>query len=455
MPDLPPMRGSLSTGVVRPTPSSCTASGGRPDWGGRVVRPTPCSCTASGGRPDPAGVVGWPGAVRRCPRATRLPSDGSLPESALAELGTPAVRVSTSTCRSARCGAATATSTPTRPPSSGDRARRLADDVRRGRDRGDPAGAAGARRPRPARSPRSSSAAVRRPCSARATSASVLAAIGAEFGLAPGAEVTTEANPDSVAGLGPGRAARGRLHPDLASGCSRPSTHVLATLDRTHDPLRVPAVVAWAREAGFDAGQPRPDLRHAGGVAGRLGDVARGRAGLRARPRLGVLAHRRGRAPPWPGGSRAASCRCPTRTTSPTSTSSPTSGSRRRGLGWYEVSNWARDDASALPAQPPLLDRRPTGGASARARTPTWAACAGGTSSTPRRTPSRHRRRRQPGRTPARLLDAETRRVERVLLELRLRDGLPVLALDDARSGRGRRPGRPRAGRARRPSGWC
>jgi oxygen-independent coproporphyrinogen-3 oxidase len=28
------------------------------------------------------------------------------------------------------------------------------------------------------------------------------------------------------------------------------------------------------------------------------------------------------------------------------------------------------------------------------------------------------------------LLDAETRRVERVLLEIRLRDGLPVLALD-------------------------
>jgi oxygen-independent coproporphyrinogen-3 oxidase len=29
------------------------------------------------------------------------------------------------------------------------------------------------------------------------------------------------------------------------------------------------------------------------------------------------------------------------------------------------------------------------------------------------------------------VLDAETRRVERVLLEVRLRDGLPVAALDD------------------------
>src|SRR3954467_11920438 len=28
--------------------------------------------------------------------------------------------------------------------------------------------------------------------------------------------------------------------------------HVFATLDRTHDPARVPDVVAWARSAGFE-----------------------------------------------------------------------------------------------------------------------------------------------------------------------------------------------------------
>ena len=58
--------------------------------------------------------------------------------------------------------------------------------------------------------------------------------------------------------------------------------HVLATLDRTHDPRRVPDVVGWARAAGFDAGQPRPDLRHAGGVARRLGDLGGGGPGLRS-----------------------------------------------------------------------------------------------------------------------------------------------------------------------------
>ena len=44
------------------------------------------------------------------------------------------------------------------------------------------------------------------------------------------------------------------------------------------------------------------------------------------------------------------------------------------------------------------------------------------------------------------LLDAETRRVERVLLELRLRDGLPLAVLDD--------DGREPRSTARSPAGW-
>ena len=49
------------------------------------------------------------------------------------------------------------------------------------------------------------------------------------------------------------------------------------------------------------------------------------------------------------------------------------------GYGWYEVSNWARDDAGAVPAQRGLLARRRLVGRRARARTATSAACAGGT----------------------------------------------------------------------------
>ncbi|UOE44904.1 radical SAM family heme chaperone HemW [Agromyces larvae] len=79
----------------------------------------------------------------------------------------------------------------------------------------------------------------------------MLAAVRDEFGLAPGAEVTTEANPDS---LGPAD-----LEALAAGGFTRVSfgmqsavPHVLAALDRTHDPARVPLVVRWARDAGLD-----------------------------------------------------------------------------------------------------------------------------------------------------------------------------------------------------------
>lgn len=80
--------------------------------------------------------------------------------------------------------------------------------------------------------------------------ARMLDAVRTTWGLAPDAEVTTEANPDSV-----GAAALREL---AAAGFTRVSfgmqsavPHVLATLDRTHDPERVPQVVAWAREAGL------------------------------------------------------------------------------------------------------------------------------------------------------------------------------------------------------------
>ena len=79
----------------------------------------------------------------------------------------------------------------------------------------------------------------------------ILRAIDTEFGLAPGAEVTTEANPDSVtpeslADLRAGGFTR------VSFGMQSAVPHVLAMLDRTHDPDRVPLAVRWAREAGFE-----------------------------------------------------------------------------------------------------------------------------------------------------------------------------------------------------------
>jgi len=78
----------------------------------------------------------------------------------------------------------------------------------------------------------------------------MLAAIDSEFGLAADAEVTTEANPETV---------DERLLADLrAGGFTRISLgmqsavpHVLTVLDRVHSPGRPEQCVAWARAAGF------------------------------------------------------------------------------------------------------------------------------------------------------------------------------------------------------------
>ena len=69
--------------------------------------------------------------------------------------------------------------------------------------------------------------------------------------LAEDAEVTTEANPDSVTRASLSRLAAGGVT-RVSFGMQSAVRSVLATLDRTHDPDRVPQAVAWAREAGMD-----------------------------------------------------------------------------------------------------------------------------------------------------------------------------------------------------------
>jgi putative oxygen-independent coproporphyrinogen III oxidase len=87
--------------------------------------------------------------------------------------------------------------------------------------------------------------------------AAILRAIEGELGLAPGAEVTAEANPETVD--------ERKLSELRASGFTRISLgmqsaapHVLDVLDRVHQPGRPEACVGWARSAGF--GQVSLDL---------------------------------------------------------------------------------------------------------------------------------------------------------------------------------------------------
>jgi len=80
--------------------------------------------------------------------------------------------------------------------------------------------------------------------------AQLLDGIRDAWGLEAGAEVTTEANPDSVgpdslAALAEAGFTR------VSFGMQSAVPHVLATLERTHDPDRIPLVVEWARAAGL------------------------------------------------------------------------------------------------------------------------------------------------------------------------------------------------------------
>jgi oxygen-independent coproporphyrinogen-3 oxidase len=80
--------------------------------------------------------------------------------------------------------------------------------------------------------------------------ADMLAAVRDTWGLALDAEVTTEANPDSV-DLDYLLALRAAGFTRVSFGMQSAVPSVLATLERTHDPERIPLVVEWARQAGL------------------------------------------------------------------------------------------------------------------------------------------------------------------------------------------------------------
>ena len=80
--------------------------------------------------------------------------------------------------------------------------------------------------------------------------AAILAGIDARFGLAPGAEVTTEANPDSVDPRSLDVLRRAGFT-RISLGMQSAAPGVLATLERTHTPGRAQDAAREARAAGF------------------------------------------------------------------------------------------------------------------------------------------------------------------------------------------------------------
>jgi putative oxygen-independent coproporphyrinogen III oxidase len=256
--------------------------------------------------------------------------------------------------------------------------------------------------------------------------ASVLDAVRSSFGLAPDAEVTTESNPESTsveffAGI------RDAGYTRVSLGMQSAAPHVLAILDRKHTAGRP---VAAAREA-FSAGFEHVNLDVIYGTPGeRPGDLS---ASLDAVLSAGVD-HVSAYALIVEDGTALA------RRVKRGELSAPDddvlaayyetidAALSAAGLHWYEVSNWASSAAAQCRHNIIYWQGGDWWGAGPGAHSHV-----GGVRWWNVKHPAKYAAELAAGRSPAagrETLSAEDRRVERVLLELRLAAGLPVDALD-------------------------
>jgi len=255
----------------------------------------------------------------------------------------------------------------------------------------------------------------------------VLAAVDGEFGLAADAEVTAEANPESVDSAYLDRLRReGFTRISFGMQSARP--HVLALLERRHLPGRPEQCVSEAREAGFDSvsldliyGTPgesvedwrasleaavaaEPDHLSAYALVVEEGTrlAARVRRGELARPDDDDLADKYLLADQVLGAA---------------------------GYRWYEVSNWAPEGAAACRHNLGYWRGDDWWGIGPGAHSHV-----GGTRWWNVKHPSTYAARLLDGGSPAlarEVLTADDRRLERILLGLRLREGLPLAELSD------------------------
>jgi putative oxygen-independent coproporphyrinogen III oxidase len=256
----------------------------------------------------------------------------------------------------------------------------------------------------------------------------IVAAVDEEFGLVAGAEVTTESNPDSVTAEDLAVLREGGIN-RISFGVQSTVPHVLAVLDRTHDPGRVPGVVEWAREAGFDEisldliyGTPGETL--ADWQTSLDGALASNPDHLSAYALIveegTALARRirRGEVPRTDDDDLADKYLA------------ADEALEAAGLGWYEVSNWSRSEDTRCRHNELYWTSGDWWGVGPGAHSHV-----GGVRWWNVKHPAAYAGRIAAGVSPGHgreVLDAETRRVEQVLLAIRLRDGLPVEVLDDA-----------------------
>lgn len=251
--------------------------------------------------------------------------------------------------------------------------------------------------------------------------ARMLAAIREEFGLAPGAEITTEANPESVDPRYLAELRAGGFN-RVSFGMQSARQHVLKILDRTHTPGRPEACVAEARAAGFD--HVNLDLIY--GTPGETDDDWRASldAALGAGPdHISAYALiveegtqlarriRRGEVPMTDDDVHADRYLLAEEALT------------AAGFHWYEVSNWATTDAARCRHNELYWTGADWWGAGPGAHSHV-----GGVRWWNVKHPGAYAQALTEGRSPGagrELLSPEDRRVERILLELRLSAGCP------------------------------
>jgi putative oxygen-independent coproporphyrinogen III oxidase len=256
--------------------------------------------------------------------------------------------------------------------------------------------------------------------------ARMLAGIRDRFGLAADAEVTTEANPDSVRPEGLELLAEAGLT-RVSLGMQSAVPHVLRTLERTHDPANVERAVAAARAAGLQVsldliygtpGESLEDWRTSLAAATSLEPDHVSAYALVVEEGTKLAAQvRRGQVPAPEDDDEAAKYEI---------ADEHLAGA---GYSWYEVSNWARrDDARCRHNEGYWADGNWWGiGPGAHSHV-------GGVRWWNVKHPNAYASRVAEGLSPAHgreTLTEEQRYDERVLLAVRLVDGLPIEDLRD------------------------
>lgn len=257
---------------------------------------------------------------------------------------------------------------------------------------------------------------------AAADLAAMLGGIRERFGLADDAEVTTEANPDSVTPEGLRRLADAGFT-RVSLGMQSAVPHVLRTLERTHDPANVSRAVDAARAAGLQVsldliygtpGESLEDWRTSLRTATDLAPDHVSAYALVVEDGTKLAAQvRRGQVPAPEDDDEAAKYEIADEHLAAS------------GYGWYEVSNWAtREDARCRHNEGYWADGNWWGiGPGAHSHV-------GGVRWWNVKHPNAYAARvASPGTSPAHgreTLTDEQRYDERVLLGVRLVEGLPL-----------------------------